>query len=67
MLTEFDRFCISHVCADNCKDSTRRCPLADKARAATGSYPRPEDCEKVFNRVSSGVKVTQYEHRPNRR
>lgn len=33
MLTAFDRFCISHVCADNCKDSPRRCPLTDLEEA----------------------------------
>ena len=49
MLTEFDLFCLRHTCAEAGKDSRRRCPLADKVRAATGSYPRPEDCEKVFD------------------
>lgn len=53
MLTAFDRFCVSHVCADDCKDSPRRCPLADTVRAATGSYPRPEDCEKVFHKLKN--------------
>ena len=53
MLTEFDLFCLRHTCADNCKDQRRRCPLADKVRAVTGSYPRPEDCERFFRELKS--------------
>lgn len=53
MLTEFDLFCLRHTCAEDCKDSPRRCPLADKVRSATGSYSRPEDCEKVFRKLQS--------------
>lgn len=52
MLTEFDMLCLRHTCADNCKDQ-RRCPLADKVRAVTNSYPRPEDCEKVFRKLKN--------------
>jgi len=53
MLTEFDLFCLRHTCADDCKDQRRRCPLADKVRVKTGSYPMPEDCEKVFRKLKS--------------
>ena len=53
MLTEFDLFCLRHTCADDCKDSRRYCPIADAVRAETGSYPRPEDCERFFRKLKN--------------
>ena len=55
-ITEFDRFCLSHVCAEDLKDDCRYCPMADKVRERTGSYPSPPVCVKYYKEMQGGDK-----------
>jgi hypothetical protein len=56
IITEFDRFCLRHVCAEDCKDHRRYCPMADVVREKTGSYPSPSVCEKYYIKLQGGEK-----------
>lgn len=50
-LTEFDRLCIYHACAENMRGTEKFCPMADEIRAETGSYPHLKICRKAWNRA----------------
>lgn len=67
-ITEFDRFCLSHACAEHCRDSKYFCPLADTVRERTGSYPSPPVCERIYNEIHpGGEKHERAHHDPAKR
>lgn len=53
-LTEFDKFCLAHICADDLKDHRKYCPMADKIRKRTGNYPSPPVCERFYKEMQEG-------------
>lgn len=54
MINEFEKFCASHCCAEDCKNQNDYCPIAEQVRSIYGGCPGGDKCENVFqqNRTS---------------
>lgn len=50
MISEFDRFCITHACAQWCTEQKNYCPLAVFSRLFYGGIDGRR-CEKLYREV----------------
>ena len=70
MITDHDRFCLSHVCAQEYHGDARYCPYADKIRAKHG-YILPERCEQDIRDIEHPTERSstpmQYKPAPRRK